>query len=144
MGKLISIDPGKTTGYAIFNTEKKKLLEADELDWQNFIHDFFPGWLTLSNDRVVIEKYRIRRGTVSANLGKDLRTVKIIGVIEWLCEERGIEYNLQPAGIGSEFFNRERLEANNCWIKGKQHARDAVRHGLWHLTFGGEEEDGER
>lgn len=137
MSKLLSIDPGKTTGYAIFDPRKKKLLEADELDWSNFIHDFLPGWLTLSDDRVVIEKYRIRRGTVSANLGKDLRTVKEIGVIEWLCEERGIEYNLQPAGIGKEFFNRKRLEENDCWIVGKQHARDAIRHGLYFMTFGG-------
>lgn len=142
MEKLLAIDPGGTCGYCILSKdgENISLLEAGQKPWKEFLNLADNTLLLPSWEKVVIEKYRIRRNTISANLGKNLRTVKIIGVLEFICEKRDIDYYLQQSGIGKEFFNRERLEEYGMWTVGKQHARDAIRHGLYFLIGG--EEDG--
>ena len=101
-----------------------------------FLHDFQNICQHQSNFRLLVEDYKIRTTTVSANLNKELITVKVIGVIEWFCRINNIQINFQPAGIGNAFFDRQRLEEMDLWIVGKKHARDAIRHGMWHLTFG--------
>jgi len=141
--KIVSVDPGGTCGYSILQKDNNniELLEAGQKPWKEFLHYCDNNLMLDKYSKVVIEKYRIRRNTIYANLGKNLRTVKIIGVLEFLCEENDLDYHLQPAGIGKSFFDRKKLEKMNCWIVGKQHARDAIRHGLYYLTFGGKNDE---
>ncbi len=140
--RIVSVDPGGTCGYCILEqrNEDISLIEVDQKPWKEFIHYSDHNLLLGKYDTVVIEKYRVKRSTIQANLGKNLRTVKIIGVLEFLCEKRKLNYYLQPAGIGKSFFDRDRLEEYNMWIVGKEHARDAIRHGLYYLIFGGNNE----
>lgn len=120
-----------------------KDVKADELEWDVFLKTFEFIVKNENHDfKVLIENYTIKSTTIAANLNKELLTAKVIGVIEWTCRKNGVEYTYQPAGIGKAFFDTQRLKEMDLWVVGKQHARDAIRHGMWHLTFGKDEKDG--
>jgi hypothetical protein len=138
---FLALDPGKTVGLAWFELDGSEIKDvyADQMFWVDFLYDF----AEVSEEKhfkLLMENYTIRSNTVAANLNKELLTAKIIGVIEWYCRLNDIEYQFQPAGIGNAFFTKKRLKEMNLWIVGKHHARDAIRHGMWHLTFGRDEE----
>jgi len=138
---LLAIDPGQTVGWAWFELgdgEIKKVI-ADQDNWVDFLYSLKEIVENKECDfEVLIENYTIRTTTVAANLNKELLTAKVIGVIEWYCRLGGIKTTFQPAGIGNQFFDKKRLKDMDLWVVGKVHARDATRHGLWHITFGKE------
>ncbi len=140
MIKLLAVDPGKTVGFAWFNynveEQEVDLIKAEQLHWKEFLDYLYNEIKNDSNFDLMYESYRIRTTTISANLNKELLTVKIIGVIEWMCRQYDIEFESQPAGIGNQFFDKKRLKNLEMWTVGKVHARDATRHGLYYLTFG--------
>jgi len=142
-GNILAVDPGETCGFAWFNINGDDSIEcisAGQIEWEDFLKEFYFA-LDLFNKRgfeVLIEDYKIRKDTISANIGKELLTVKVIGVIEWISERYGISTELQPAGMGNKFFNKERLKEMNLWVVGKEHARSAIQHGMYYLTFGRE------
>lgn len=133
---LLAIDPGETVGWALFTIKSGEIVDADASQYEYMDFLKFLEKKINSYDEVLIEDYKIRKTTISANLNKELVTVKVIGVIEWLCKKYNTEYSFQPAGIGKEFFDKQRLKDFNLWVVGKKHARDAIRHGLWYLAFG--------
>ena len=140
MEKLLAIDPGETVGYAWFSLDElgEEVLdvEADQCHCGEFI-DKLEDWLIKEDYfHCLIENYIIRQDTMAANIGKELKTAKLLGVIEYLLDKYEIAYYYQPAGQGKAFFDRERLEGMGLWVVGKNHARDAIRHGLWFVTFG--------
>jgi len=138
---FLALDPGKTIGFAWFELSENKIINvyADQMFWINFLYDF--AEISEKKDfELLMENYTIRSNTIAANLNKELLTAKVIGIIEWYCRFNDIDYQFQPAGIGNAFFTKERLKDMDLWVVGKNHARDATRHGLWHLTFGREKE----
>lgn len=140
MEHLLAIDPGETVGYAWFGLEKYDLQIANQVEAKGFIEKL-ELWAGNGGFKVVIEDYRIRQDTVSANLGKELKTAKLLGAIEHILEREEVPYEYQPAGIGKYFFDRKRMEDMEVWQVGKVHARDAIRHGLYYLMFGSEGDD---
>jgi len=136
---FLAIDPGKTVGFAWFNLNANNIehVYGSQMDWINFLYSFREVSST-KDFEILIENYTVRTNTVAANLNKELLTAKIIGVIEWYCRLNDIDYQFQPAGIGNEFFDKQRLKEIGLWVVGKEHARDAIRHGMWHLVFGRE------
>lgn len=138
---FLALDPGKTVGHAWFELDGSEILDvyAGQMDWIEFLYSF----RKISKEKdfeLLIENYTIRSNTVAANLNKELLTAKIIGVIEWYCRLNDIKYQFQPAGIGNAFFDKQRLKEMDLWVVGKNHARDAIRHGLWHIVFGKDKE----
>lgn len=140
MNYMLAIDPGKTVGHAWFKYNDGEIndIQADELEWDVFLEtfEFIAKNVNKNEFKVLIEDYTIKSTTIAANLNKELLTAKVIGVIEWTCKKNNIECVFQPAGIGKAFFDKQRLKEMDLWVVGKKHARDATRHGLWHLTFG--------
>jgi len=135
---LFAIDPGKTVGWAqfeVFENSKVELQKCGQTEWKRFLKIFKLKVESGKKFEVVIENYTVRSTTISANLNKELLTAKVIGVIEFFCRQNNIKWTLQPAGIGNAFFDKERLKGMGMWEVGKRHARDAIRHGLWFITF---------
>lgn len=42
---------------------------------------------------------------------------------------------MQMAAQAKGFVDDDKLKAWGFWIKGKKHARDAIRHGVYYLLF---------
>lgn len=138
-GQLLVIDPGETVGWAWFSkTDDSIVLKSHgQHYWKDFLMIFYQRAHILTQFNVLIEDYRIRIDTVSANLGKELLTPKILGVVEFLCKVYNKPLSIQPpSSQAKQFFSKKRLKDWGFWAVGKQHSRSAIRHGLYYYKFG--------
>jgi len=115
--KIIGIDPGVTTGVAIYQNGS---LRGGEITSYREIADL------LESERpeiVVIEDFYIRRGKPSIYHP----SIRMIGVVEYLCQELEIKFIIQSPSI---------LTAMR-WIlprgTGSPHVKAAMCHLLYHL-----------
>jgi hypothetical protein len=132
--RILSLDPGGTTGWAVFEVEEDTepvLVDYGQIPgslggFLNWIHDT-DG---LSVHRVVCESFTLREGVY----GADLSPVYIIGALEALiynvADKDFITY--QEPKI-KPLCNNDRLKDMGFFKKGQQHANDAIRHGLIYL-----------
>lgn len=135
--KFISLDPGGTTGYAIW--DECKLVTAgqhyttpvyDSIQWlKQFFDDWNPAFL-------VVEEYRVYAHKVDDHAQNDMHTSRLIGAIECLAALKGIPLVMQGAGLAKGFVKDDKLETWDFWRRGEKHARDALRHGAYYLCFG--------
>src|SRR5690606_3703191 len=142
VGTLLSIDPGHTTGWCVFEGVHLKdcgqlntdVIDAQTLKELNLLFDRFP--LT----ECVFEDYRVYKWRLEQHSFSDLHTPKLIGAIQTVCLLRGIEYHKQPASVAKQFVTDDKLKEWGFWKAGQRHARDAIRHACYFITFGRKEE----
>lgn len=129
---LLAIDPGGTTGYAIFrdleltktgqcigtHTNMRKLIEIVE------------------PDVVVCEDYLIYAWAMKTHKWSRVPTLRLIGGIEFKCEELGLPLHFENAQPVKGFVTDKRLKEWNYYKEGLPHARDSIRHGCYYLIFG--------
>lgn len=135
MIKVISIDPGRMTGYTYASIEEGALSfypfqSMDEVDdlWRR-LEEFKP-------DHIVMEDFEFRG---NARTGLDLFPQQLIGVARLyeLIEPTGkTALRLQKAAQGKSYFTDNILKQNNLYRRGIPHGMDATRHLLQWATFG--------
>ena len=137
MGTLLALDPGETTGVAIF--QEGKLVEA----FQESTKEIKSALITIAPiikrfgfDAIVIEEYRVYAWKVKEHAWSDLHTSRLIGAIELLCAIHEIPLHKQSAQIAKQFCTDKKLKDWNLWLKGQVHSRDAIRHGCYFILFG--------
>lgn len=146
-GTLIALDPGETTGVAVFHVKESGVWLAWEeqaptwpfkegltyfrglLDHPD--HDLFP----LS---VVHEAYRVYEWKATHHSWSDVPTLQLIGCVKTLALMRDdpLAVYQQTAQVAKNFCTDDFLKQHGCYISGKRHSRDAIRHGLYFLLFG--------
>lgn len=124
--RILSLDPGATTGYAIY---QNGLINADELTLPKSLYPHF----TLSNfirdvnpNIVTFEEFRFRQGMT----GIVLTAIEMIGVIRLVAQESSINIDSISSISSSEnkaFWNNEKLKAIGYYKRGVSHGMDAVR-----------------
>lgn len=133
--KLMSFDPGKTTGWAEF--EDSEIVNTGQIEGgvdgvTDFLADY-PGTV----DIVVVESYMVRPDShsVKANVGSDLETVQVYGAIRaWARMQKAQFIRQQP-----QIKKIAELHAG-FKVKGKHdntHWQDAVLHGVYYLVSTG-------
>ena len=143
-GTLVALDPGGTTGYAIFN--HLTLQEAGQLDTgsQEEALKLFEPLLGVGDrdrnrnrniDAVVMEDHRVYQNRIEQHAGSSLSTPRLIGMIETLCLQHSIPWHKQPASMPKQFVTDEKLKAWGLYLPGKRHARDAIRHACYFILF---------
>lgn len=139
-GSLLSFDPGKTTGYAVF--QDLKMISAGQLDTDE-LGPSFKIFMELFQQHepviCVVEDYRVYKHKQKQHAWSELHTAKLIGVIEGAAAayediERVIK---QPAFVAKGFCTDAKLQEWGLYLRGQKHARDAIRHGCYHILFGG-------
>lgn len=148
-GRLITFDPGQTTGYSIW--DNAKLIEAGQLPTYPVVDcvvslskwiDEKSGWKDLSPDdrhlypvHCRIEEYRVYSWKTEDHAHSDIHTARLIGCLETLLTLRGIRYTMCGAGLAKQFTNADqpgdKLKDWGFWQRGQKHARDAIRHGVY-------------
>lgn len=137
--RLLALDPGETTGYAVFEngmlttighrklgmTDNKKTLDFEPV--VELISDYFPNI-------VVCENYRIYAWKVNQHTWADLITPKLIGAITYRCSYMNLPLVFQAAQEAKGFVTDKKLKEWAYYYKGS-HARDAIRHGAYYLLF---------
>jgi hypothetical protein len=152
--RLLCLDPGETTGWAVF--EKSKLVrwgqirtvENEEILWHN-VNELFQAYCP---DFVVCEDYRIYAHKLARHSFSPVLTLRLIGGIDLMCnlgwyvlEDASVHGNIyerytcpihyQMATQAKGFVTDEKLQEWGFWQEGMRHSRDAIRHGCYFLLF---------
>lgn len=132
--RLLCLDPGETTGWALY--EHGKLTSAGQVatkDSWNIISDLFEE---KNPTHVVYENYRVYSHKLDRHAFSEVYTLRLIGVIEFLCDVvYRIPYDNQMAQQAKGFVTDEKLKHWGYYNMGPKHARDAMRHGVYYLLF---------
>jgi len=134
-GILVALDPGETTGYAIFMNNY--LIETGQISGKNFVECIKDLHRLLRNanpHHVVMEDYKIYSHKSQAHAWSSLFTPRLLGAIETLCYfERKVLHRQMASAKG--FCTDEKLKKWNMFRVGQPHACDAVRHGVYFILF---------
>lgn len=136
--KVISIDPGETTGYALAKKDHDKLYLA--YDQARMNHSDFWAFLRETNKHgpvhTVCEDFEFRQG--KQKTGLSLYPVELIGVLRlWCNNEQWYPLWMQKAAQGKGYYDDNKLKSMRIYQKGLDHGRDAARHLLHWFNFGG-------
>jgi len=88
--RVLSVDPGETSGFVVFEImEGKPILIGS---WEQvreplsiFVKSFFRVLQVVKPEVVVLEDYRIYEDKASLHIGQHLKTAELIGTIEAMC-----------------------------------------------------------
>ena len=133
---LLCLDPGETTGFAVFEdghlATSGQMVGNEESSIYNQLSNLF---ITIKPNRVLIEDYRIYADKANTHTWNPLITVRVIGGVEMLCAMMDIRIHYQMASTAKGFCDNTKLQAWNMYSKGNRHATDAIRHGCYFLLF---------
>lgn len=144
-GRLLSLDPGETTGCCLFcadqdeailayaNQIKTWPLEVGVLNLAKLIEELKPA-------KIVFESYQVYEWKADDHSWSQIPTVQIIGCIKTLCIQLNIPYTTQTAQVAKGFCSDAKLKEWGFYQIGLKHARDAIRHGCYYLLFGNKKE----
>jgi hypothetical protein len=145
--RILGLDPGETTGvcrfeateveyegiyscdytFALSQLETKEIGQSYE-DLEDLVEGFKP-------DHIRAEEYRVYGWMADQHSWAVLHTPQWIGAIKVLAHLHSIPISFKLAQQAKAFWNDDNLKACGLYIKGQKHARDALRHTLFYLTF---------
>ena len=139
--QVLSLDPGGTTGWAVFSVHPDAMSGDPEIPilpnielWRcgeftgprnsqiDQIVDLCSAW---PDARLVTEDFVLRQ------LNAVLEPVAINAAIDWALRPRYWVY--QMSSLAMSTVTDERQKAWGFWVPGKEHARDAVKHNITFL-----------
>jgi len=134
---LLCLDPGETTGYAIFHGSKltswgqTATVNKDDLLWNNLEEIL----MSQEHDFVVCENYRVYQHKLDRHSFSAIPTLRLIGAIDYHCWKHHRPVQYQMASQAKAFVTDRKLKEWGFWKEGMKHSRDAIRHGLYFLLF---------
>lgn len=130
---IVAIDPGKTTGWALYDTDDARFVSGETAGR----FDFYRNLRELASSgrplEVVAEAFTITARTIATDRQYD--ALYIIGYVEAACEVNGWPFSLQEPGTAKGFASNEKLAVlgwRNPTPNG--HADDAARHLFTYLA----------
>jgi len=143
---IVAFDPGETTGACVFHGAKlihssqlRTLPLTEGIDLVDFYVSTLGEQYSYGHrypDLVVYEDYRVYGWKADTHKWADLHTPKLIGVIEAVCHYYNVPTKCRLAQQAKQFVTDGRLKEWDLWQTGQQHARDAIRHGVYQLVHG--------
>lgn len=138
---VISLDPGGTTGVAYFNP-KKLSIWCGQINGEHHLSlyeelvDFYGMSLGEGGLEIVCESFEFRQHRGTFDQDKiDLSSKEYIGVVRMFCQIYDKPVYFQSASVAKGFVPDAKLEMLGWYslTKGMPHARDALRHLIYHL-----------
>lgn len=135
MDRIVALDPGGTTGYAI-------RYENGKIDVDQYQTNHPEGLLELYEvikyewpNVIVMERFQFRYGGGRAKVV--LTPVEVIGVVKLLVAELNrnevpIKLFEQTPSQGKGLWTDDKIQRLNLWTPNKRHAMDAMRHLLYY------------
>jgi hypothetical protein len=129
MLKIVSLDPGVTTGYSLGIIADNAFFVS--CDQEKFTHKNLWDLLSEVDPNIVVcESFEYRN---KARDGLELYSCELIGVVKLFNPPH---LRMQTAAFGKGHYNDTKLKKMNLYVPGKDHGRDALRHMLQWFTFG--------
>jgi len=141
--RIISIDPGVTTGYCYAElTNQPVKLKIAPFEMTDDVDDLWERLDRFKPGVIIIEDFEFRRGNYSGagGGGLNLFPVQLIGVARFYeiraSRTRTTRLFIQKAAQGKSYYTDATLKSMGLYKRGNGHARDALRHLLQWATFG--------
>jgi hypothetical protein len=135
--RVMGLDPGETTGMTIM--EGATILHAEQLRTKDLdtstalLNQLVRQWHIYD---IACEDYRVYAWESDKHKWAALHTPKLIGVIGAVAWFNKAEVTCRMAITAKQFVTDDKLVAWGLWEKGQRHARDAIRHAVYHQIFG--------
>lgn len=139
--QVLSLDPGGTTGWAIFSVHPDAMTGDVSIPVMANIEWWTAGEFTGKQDdqidlildlvnswpgaRLVTEGFKLRQ------LNAELSPVEINAVLRWASRPR--YWVVQNSALAMGVVPDERQKLWGFWVPGREHARDAVKHNITFL-----------
>lgn len=120
MTNVLTVDPGKVTGFA-FATDLK-VLQAGQKNWNEFL-DLAYRW-RLGLDLIIYERFDF--GTETLRRPDRDEALNVIGTLRYWAKTEGINIADQPRGL-SRILPDPKLAVLGLHRPGQGHANDALR-----------------
>ena len=136
--KVISLDPGRTTGYSVGVTHDDSEFEFISKQAKLTHGELFSLLSHENPHRIVCESFDFRNGV---RTGTDLIPAELIGVVHLFALDAEIPLDFQNAsthGAGGKYgrFNNSNLQRWGIYLPGKPHAMDSLRILLYWYEHG--------
>ncbi len=129
---VIAIDPGKTTGIAIF-TKDGHFTSWQQENRFSAAYQIQKLLLGVPPNMVISELYTV--GALQRNITSQYDALYLNGWLEIICEQRGIPFMFAPVTAVKSFATNDKLKALGWYTPTKGgHANDAARHLLTYLA----------
>jgi len=125
---IFSIDPGKTTGLAVWSDTAPVFVAAYEIPNR---YEFAELVSVQMPTEIVCEQFVISERTIRT--AQDVNALRLIGWLDIFCNLNGIPFTLQTAAQAKRFATDDKLKALGWYETGRGHATDAARHLLVYL-----------
>lgn len=141
--RVLSLDPGGTTGYAVMSYDPSEPIDLLPPNDGWYVGQLGPHEHHLEleqllyrhpNATIVCESFEFRQYRQRDNI--NLMSREYIGVVKLFGQRRGDLYPVvfQTAGAAKPFVTDEKLKVMGLWVPGQKHARDALRHLVTYLV----------
>jgi hypothetical protein len=128
--KIIALDPGKTTGVAVYTY--RKVNSSMERFWiRRQITELHSLWKLLATENPEVIVYETFLQSFGAG-ATDFSAVEAIGVIK-LYSQATDKMLIPQARQVKNFWTDEKIKTLSLWESGTKHAMDATRHMLYYL-----------
>lgn len=126
---VLGIDPGLTTGLALYDVTEDVMLTEEEHDG---LSGLMEEWIAMYYPTVAVERF-----TITAKTHKNTAapwSLELIGVARHLSRKYDCPFVLQGQSAAKNFCTDERLKALGWYERGKPHGVDAQRQVLLRLV----------
>jgi hypothetical protein len=143
---ILGLDPGGTTGLALYNTETDRWIvdnvgEPGETEHHGRLWDLLRS---LTFDVCICESFEYRRKEIDKGVAFEIISREYIGLVKLAMQQKeGVDdfwetpnLYFQNAATGKGFWTDDKLKQVGVYEKtNSTHQRDAVRHVLHWLSF---------
>lgn len=138
--KWLTIDPGETTGWSLW--QGAELVDAGQDPLREFVDELYDGViLERTTSRfygaaaIVCEDWALYPWAAQALIWDSQRTVRGIGQIELIARLKPLPIELQPAKIKEAAVSAGAEELFYTPRHENRHANDAIMHGVYYLAL---------
>jgi Holliday junction resolvasome RuvABC endonuclease subunit len=148
--KILALDPGEITGVCIIDWPHNRQIKPREdmspyIKYQGHIegkhlHIQAKRLEELRNEYgpfayVIFEKFLLYGHKASTQIGSDMHTSQVIGVIKMWCINNNMPMIEQMAQNAKKFYTDNKLKDHKVYPVGLRHSKDATRHALYAIDF---------
>ena len=130
--KILGLDPGKSTGYAMIEVEGKKITPLPIVGTELNENVKIIANLMDDADVVVCEAFKLDPKKMHGQKWNDMVASRVIGKIDLLCEMKEKKLIMQPASDKPVAYGFSGMK----YVKGKQgmHHFDAFAHAVFYAV----------
>lgn len=135
--KVLTLDPGGTTGYCFLETFSNRdaihKIVSGQIEEHNHHAYLWKMFYELDPDVIISESFEYRN---KARAGLVLVSKEYIGITKLWCELYGREYKEQSPASAMGFVQDQHIKNLSLYKPGNPHAMDAIRHMVYYCTAG--------